>query len=559
MNLSAVDVKPQAGRPAEEIETTSVADVAFDRRHDLDALRAIAMLLGIVLHAAISFAPIPWPVSDTQQSEFYLVLFSLIHGFRMPLFFMLSGFFTAMLWRKRGLRKLVQHRLKRILLPLVIGCFTIVPSMWLVSYIVTRPAPGSPGSSPIFAAVVAGDVEQVRLGLQDLDVEVDAIDANSGSSPLCTAVFLGHTEIVEALLDAGADVSLPNRDKATPLHIACFMGRSQAAALLMNAGADANALDGTGLTARQVLETDFGTTNFIASSLGVPLDEAELMAGRTEIAGLLGAAGSEVIVGGAGGMETLEGLLFQLPVFLHLWFLWFLCWLVVAFVGYAFVAKLVRIERLPRWLICSPVGLLWLIPLTMFPQSLMQTQTFGPDPSVGMLPIPSVLAYYAVFFFFGAIYWDMDDSQGRLGRWWYVSLPVALCIVFPVGLDLVSGTFGIVPRFVDQQTNIMLGNFLQAAFAWLMTFGSIGLCRRLLSRESRTLRYLSDSSYWLYLVHLPLVILAQWYVREMNLPVAVKFVGITVVVSSLLVVSYEYGVRYTLIGQLLNGPRTRST
>ncbi|MDB4749990.1 acyltransferase family protein, partial [Rubripirellula sp.] len=63
------------------------------RRHDLDALRAIAMLLGIVLHSAFSFAPIPWIVRDSQQSEFFYYLVSFIHGFRMPLFFLISGFF----------------------------------------------------------------------------------------------------------------------------------------------------------------------------------------------------------------------------------------------------------------------------------------------------------------------------------------------------------------------------------------------------------------------------------------------------------------------------------
>ena len=40
----------------------------------------------------------------------------------------------------------------------------------------------------------------------------------------------------------------------------------------------------------------------------------------------------------------------------------------------------------------------------------------------------------------------MDDSYGQLGRWWYISLPVALLIVFPIALDLVSGTFGIIPQ-----------------------------------------------------------------------------------------------------------------
>jgi len=44
-----------------------------------------------------------------------------IHGFRMPLFFLLSGFFTAMLWQSRGLQRLWRHRLNRLGLPLAAG------------------------------------------------------------------------------------------------------------------------------------------------------------------------------------------------------------------------------------------------------------------------------------------------------------------------------------------------------------------------------------------------------------------------------------------------------
>ena len=505
--------------------------VPFDRRHDLDALRAIAMLLGIVLHAALSFAPIPWVVQDSQQSDFYRVLFACIHGFRMPLFFMLSGFFTAMLWRKRGLASLIKHRFKRVFLPLVIGCLTIVPAMWAVSYIVSRPSPAESENSTIFAAVVSGDVELVRTGLQNPDTDVNTLDTNSGSSPLCTAVFLGHTEIVQLLVDAEANVNLPNRDMATPLHIAVFMGRPNEAALLLKAGADLNARDGTGLTPKELLKTDFGTTNFIATSFGVPLNEKTLRAGRKEIAGQLGESeylGSDANAEQSSGLVLLKGLLFQMPVFMHLWFLWFLCWLVVAFVLYTLIAKALRIEKLPRWLVCSPISLLWLIPLTMLPQSFMQPGSFGPDPSIGLVPIPSVLAYYAIFFFFGAVHWEMDDNQSRLGCWWYVSLPIAIGIVFPISLDLVSGTLGIIPRLEDESTNAVVANFLQATFAWLMTFGSIGLCSRFLSRESKTLRYISDSSYWLYLIHLPLVILAQWLVRDLQFPAFLKFAGITI-------------------------------
>ena len=64
------------------------------RFHDLDALRAFAMLLGIVLHAAISFMPMPiWAAQDINQSpKVYETLLHVVHGFRMQLFFLVSGF-----------------------------------------------------------------------------------------------------------------------------------------------------------------------------------------------------------------------------------------------------------------------------------------------------------------------------------------------------------------------------------------------------------------------------------------------------------------------------------
>ena len=560
MSTPVISAELSTSTRVAETATENFSKSPFDRRHDLDALRAIAMLLGIVLHAALSFAPIPWTVQDSQQSSFYYVLFSCIHGFRMPLFFMLSGFFTAMLWRKRGLASLVQHRFKRIFLPLVIGCFTIIPAMWAVGYVVSQPSPGAGQSSALFAAAVAGDVDSVRSELEKPDSGINDRDPESGATPLCTAVFLGHTEITKLLVDAGADVNLPDRGLSSPLHIASFMGRAEAAAMLLEAEADVNARDGRDVTPEELLTTDFGTTNFIASSLGVPVEEESLLAGRKEIAEMLGTTeypGSDTGSKQAVDLEGLKGLLFQLPVFMHLWFLSFLCWFVVAFLIYAPIAKALGIENLPGWIVCSPFSLLWLITLTMLPQAFMVEAAFGPDSSVGLLPIPSVLAYYAIFFFFGAVYWDMDDISGQLGRWWKISLPIALLIVFPIGLDLVSGTFGILPKLENDPTKALLGNFLQATFAWLTTFGSIGLFRHLLSGESKTMRYISDSSYWLYLAHLPLVLLAQWLVKDLEIPAFIKFGAITIVISVFLLLTYEYGVRYTWIGRLLNGPRTR--
>ena len=93
---------------------TSSGNIA--RRHDLDALRAIAMLLGIALHVGLGYVP-GWIITDDadpqvlhKTSDGFQVMFNIIHGFRMPLFFLVSGFFTAMLWRKRGVTSLLKHR-----------------------------------------------------------------------------------------------------------------------------------------------------------------------------------------------------------------------------------------------------------------------------------------------------------------------------------------------------------------------------------------------------------------------------------------------------------------
>ena len=92
------------------------------------------MLLGIVLHAAMSFLGGVWSVEDIRAgSEFFWWLVFGIHGFRMQLFFLLSGFFTSMVWKKRGLNQLVRHRFKRIFLPLLICFVTIIPLMNWVS------------------------------------------------------------------------------------------------------------------------------------------------------------------------------------------------------------------------------------------------------------------------------------------------------------------------------------------------------------------------------------------------------------------------------------------
>src|SRR4051794_23093757 len=181
------------------------------RRSDFDALRAGAMLLGIVLHASLSFFPSLWLVTDRQQDSAFGIVFSAIHGFRMPLFFVMSGFFSAMLLHRRGRGALVKHRYRRVFLPLMAGMVTVVPltvgvSTLAMSTASRKPTGSAPagGTSTIWAAAQSGDVGAVERHLAS-GATVDGADPARGGTPLMWAAVGGRAEAMELLIRRGAD------------------------------------------------------------------------------------------------------------------------------------------------------------------------------------------------------------------------------------------------------------------------------------------------------------------------------------------------------------------
>ena len=87
------------------------------RYFGLDALRGGMMMLGIVLHAAMLYLASPPPTmgiqTDRNNSVVFDLVFDFIHSFRMPTFFVLSGFFTALLVEKRGVWGTLKNRASR--------------------------------------------------------------------------------------------------------------------------------------------------------------------------------------------------------------------------------------------------------------------------------------------------------------------------------------------------------------------------------------------------------------------------------------------------------------
>ena len=78
---------------------------------------------------------------------------------------------------------------------------------------------------------------------------------------------------------------------------------------------------------------------------------------------------------------------------------------------------------------------------------------------------------------------------------------------------------------------------------------------QLFNSESNILRYISDSSYWIYIVHTIFLsfVPSLFYNIEMN--VFLKFFINAFIVTLLCFLSYHFMVRKTFIGKLLNGKK----
>lgn len=535
---------------------------ALARRSDLDALRAGAMLLGIVLHASLSFFPSFWMVADPRQNDYFGVVFSAIHGFRMPLFFVMSGYFSAMLLHRRGRGALIKHRFHRVFLPLVAGLFTIVPlTMWISSLAMSSAPQKVGGAEPalsvstIWAAARAGDLDAIDRHLKS-GAAVEAIDPDRGGSPLAWAAAGGRAEAVQRLIDRGADVNAAGPDGGTALHGAAFLGHEKTVEVLIRNGANLNVVNKDGSTPLDAALLDEETTRYFASVLQLDLDENGLGRRKAAIAEVLRQHGAT-----GGGNYRLAEIFMQMPLFNHLWFLWFLWWLVVAYAAVSAIGSRLPAVRTPSWLVLSPARYLWLIPLTMIPQWFMggggASPIFGPDTSTGPLPIPHVFAYYAIFFGFGVLDFKFDDGSARIGRHWWLPLAIGLIVILPLSLAFLGGWSGPASFTISPLARRLLLVFMQAAYPWFITFGLMGLFRRYCPAENATMRYLSDSAYWLYLAHLPLIIAAQLVVKDWPIPALAKFLLIVTVVTSFLLWTYQTLVRYTWLGRFLNGPRVR--
>lgn len=218
---------------------------ASERLHALDAVRAFALLLGIVLHAALSFVPASprfWFIQDTQPSLAVGFLSFSIHVFRMTTFFLMAGFFARMSFHRRGIGGFIKDRLQRIGLPLVIGwpiVFTamVVVVIWASWFPNGGPTPGMRNWPPVLPnfplahlwfLYVLLQLYAATLLLRSLLVRFDASDAlrtvldrlfartvQSPLAPLVLAVPIGIAFSLDSRWAGAIGVRTPDQSLVT--------------------------------------------------------------------------------------------------------------------------------------------------------------------------------------------------------------------------------------------------------------------------------------------------------------------------------------------------------
>jgi peptidoglycan/LPS O-acetylase OafA/YrhL len=239
--------------------------------------------------------------------------------------------------------------------------------------------------------------------------------------------------------------------------------------------------------------------------------------------------------------------------------LWFLEYLVVFYVLALVLGPLSRhrylavpvglINRRFRAVVISPLGACALAFVTCPTLYLMQDGAID-DPS-GFALEGRILVAYLVFFGWGWLLARNTDLLLVLRR--FPRAPIS------IAMGVVAALLGYAIWYWLHATGTrtLLGAAASAwclALAmWLFVFGFIGLFLLVLERPLPLIRYLSDSSYWLYLVHVPVLLVFQIAAAETSWPPAVKALVVLVASLATLLASYHVLVRFTWVGAILNG------
>lgn len=178
-----------------------------------------------------------------------------------------------------------------------------------------------------------------------------------------------------------------------------------------------------------------------------------------------------------------------------------------------------------------------------------------PTPNTSFVPNPTALVAYGTAFLFGWMLHRQQHLLRQLERRSTVHL-VAAITLGAVCLTIIGPT-GNKEAGLSQAGKLAYAG-CYAAGTWYASFAVLGLSMRFLSRRSPLMRYLADASYWIYLIHFPIIAALYAWLSPLEIAWPVLLLILVLGTSALSLVTYHYWVRHTFIGAVLKRRRPAS-
>lgn len=236
---------------------------------------------------------------------------------------------------------------------------------------------------------------------------------------------------------------------------------------------------------------------------------------------------------------------------MHLWFLYYLmffcllAWFITNLMLKYYKPQVVEIRKRFEKLFLS--GRIFWIGISLTWSALLLSNSTFTTTSLSFIPNPITFYTYLVFFGFGWYLYHSKKHLNWFGQYYkrYLYTGFGLCLVrwsMPVFVE----SHEVPPVFYIKMT-------LAPIIMWLLVYGIIGFFIEKFAKYSARMRYISDASYWIYLIHLPLTAFLPSCLIGVKLLSGIKFLIVVTITTMVTISTYHYFVRSTFIGQFLNG------
>jgi surface polysaccharide O-acyltransferase-like enzyme len=251
------------------------------------------------------------------------------------------------------------------------------------------------------------------------------------------------------------------------------------------------------------------------------------------------------------------------PSTMHLWFLYYLM------IFYFLTAVFIKINRfnlvswVSGWISKEPLRFILHAPLCLVPAMLMSGV---PYPSPEQFT-PKVWAcwFFGCFFFLGWVFNRHGKVVEQFRPYWKFML-LAVLVLYPVFVYLIPDESITIEQAMatmvesrEITVNLVALSFLGAYIALYTTLFLLVLGKDFFNRKSAVVRLISDSSYWIYLIHLPVVFAIQFALMDVDWPLWVELFISALVTFAVGMLSYLVFVRWTPVGWMLNGRKKQAS